>query len=165
MDITIKSLTRQGLTFCLLFLFLMVSLLPLWATLGVSPNFLSSLIYLWTVYRPDLSSRRLYIILGLVRDGLFGYPLGVSVFEILLIVSITNFLRRYIVGRSYWVVFLGYSLFSILSYSLIWCILSWVKGTLLTYEVVLRSVLLNLFAYPFMCQISVTIQKKIDSLN
>ena len=126
---------------------------------------MSILIYLWAVYRPDLTSRRLYIILGLTRDGLFGYPMGVSVFEILLIVSITNLLRRYVVGKSYWIIFSGYGVFSILSHSLLWGILSWVKGTVLPYEVVIKTTLLNMLIYPVMCQLSIYMQRRIDSLG
>lgn len=162
---TFKLITQQALILIFFLGLLMANLLPAWSLLGVAPNFMSVLVYLWTVYRPDLTSRQLYIILGLIRDGLFGYPLGVSVFEILLIVSITNLLRRYVLGKSYWVIFLGYGIFSILSHSLIWGILSWVKATILPYEVALKTTLLNLLIYPLMCQISIYMQARIDSLN
>lgn len=162
---TLTLISRQGIILLFFFGLLMANLLPMWSLLGVAPNFMSVIIYLWAVYRPDLTSKRLYIIFGLVRDGLFGYPLGMGVFEILLIVSITNLLRRYILGRSYWIVFLGYGVFSITSHSLNWLILSWVKGTLLPFEVVLKTTFLNLLIYPLLCQISVSMQKRIDSLD
>lgn len=165
MSETLRLITRQAFIFLFFLFLLMLNLLPAWSFLGVFPNLLSVIIYLWAVYRPDLTYRRLYIMLGLIRDGLFGYPLGVSVFEILLIVGITDAVRRYVLGRSYWVIWLGYGLFSIISNTLIWGLLSWVKGTILPYTVALNTTLVNLLIYPIMCQLSIMVQRQFDALD
>lgn len=160
-----RIICQQGLIFSFLLILLMLSLLPCWSYLGIIPNFVSVILYLWTIYRPDLNSRRLYIVLGIVRDGLFGYPLGLSIIEILLLVSTTNLLRRYILNKSYWIVYAGYGIFISLSHLFIWATLSCLKGVMLPFDVVINSSIFNILSYPLFCHLSVPLQNRIDSLG
>lgn len=162
MSISARDICQQGVILSFLLVFLLLSLLPCWSYLGIIPNFISVFLYLWTIYRPDLNSRRLYVILGIVRDGLFGYPLGLSIVEILILVSITNLLRRYILNKSYGVVYLGYAVFIASSHFFTWATLSCLKGTLLPYEVAINSSIFNILSYPFFCQLSIPLQNRVD---
>lgn len=161
----LQLMTRQVFIFLFFVFLLVVNLLPIWSSLGVLPNFLSAIIYLWAVYRPDLTYRHLYVALGIVRDSVFGYPLGVSVFEILLIVGIADFLRKYVLGRSYWIVWAGYGVFSFISSFVLWGLLSWVKGVILPVDVALKTTCVNLLMYPILGQVSLFAQKQFDSLK
>ena len=92
-----------GITLTSFLSLVLLSLLPHWSKLGFCPNFLSMLLYLWILYRPDLISTRLIAIVGLLRDSLFAYPLGISVIELIMLQTVTQMLRWLVVGCSFWV--------------------------------------------------------------
>jgi rod shape-determining protein MreD len=143
----------------------LLGVMPLWQKIGVVPNFGSVVIYLWTIYRPDLMSRRLFVILGICRDATMGYPIGIGVLELILVVSITRLFRRYVLQKSFWTVFWGYAVFTTLSNCLFWLILSATKGYILPFTGALKPILFNLLAYPILCEVSLTMQQKIDGMR
>lgn len=71
--ITLRKYAIEG---CFLSSLILLEVLPFWKKLGVVPNFLSIVVYLWALYRPDLMSRSVFIFLGICRDAMMGYPLG-----------------------------------------------------------------------------------------
>lgn len=144
---------------------LLLSLLPFWQKIGAAPNFLSVVIYLWAVYRPDLMSMRLFIILGICRDALLSYPLGVSVLQFILLITLTQALRKYVLDRSFWIVFCGYALFTLVNNFAFWGILSLTKGHFLPLTGALSPILIDFLAYPLMCQVSLAMQHKLDNLR
>ncbi len=161
----ILNFRRLATAFFFLSGLIMVSLLPFWREIGVVPNFISVVVYLWTIYRPDLVSRKLFILLGICRDATMGYPIGVSVLELLLIISLTSPFRRFVIEKNFRIVFIGYVLFTTLSNCLFWLILSATKGYLLPFTGALKPIIFNLLAYPLMCQISLHMQQRIDRIK
>ncbi len=162
-----KILSFRRLIVAFLFLsgLLLISLVPFWKDIGVVPNFISVVVYLWTIYRPDLVSHKLFVVLGICRDATMGYPIGVSVLELLLIISITRPFRRYVLDKNFRIVFVGYVIFTALSNCLFWVILSATKGYLLPFTGALKPIVFNLLAYPILCQLSLSMQQRIDRIK
>lgn len=151
--------------FLFLFGLLLLSLIPIWHDLGVVPNFLSVVIYLWIIYRPDLVSLKSFILLGICQDAIMGYPIGVGALEIILLLSIAQPFRRYVLKKNFWVVLLGYAVFTTFNSFLFWLILSTTRGHLLPLTGAIKPIVLNILSYPVLCQLSLNIQQKINKLK
>jgi rod shape-determining protein MreD len=164
-DEKIEVVRRLIIEFLFLSSLMLLTLLPLWKDLGVVPNFMSVVIYLWAIYRPDLLSRRLFIVLGICRDAMMGYPIGVGVLELLLMISLTKSFRRYVLEKKFGAIFWGYLLFTTLSNGLLWGLLSAMRGHFLPFMGALKPILLNGLAYPILCRLSFSVQQKIDALK
>lgn len=139
-----------------------ISILPIWPAIKVCPNFLSGIIYHWLIYRRDLVSIRLFFVSGLFRDALFSYPLGVCVCELSLMFLITLFLRRRILGQSFAVSYIGYGIYCIFSYGILWVLLSLDQSDWLSLTGALPSLLFNMMAYPAICRVSFYLQRVLD---
>ena len=142
---------------------ILLGLFPFWKSLGVVPNFLSIVVYLWTLYRPDLMSRRMFILLGICRDAVMAYPLGIGILELVIISMIAKLFRRYVLERGFWVVFSGFILFTVIDNFLLWGILSWTKNQVLPTSGAIRPILVNILIYPMMSLVSLKIQHIIDT--
>lgn len=151
-----------GLTLVLFLGLTLLSFIPFWSFFGFCPNILSSLIYLWFLYRPDLLSTRLIITIGLFRDSLFAYPLGVSVIELLLLQAVTQTLRWLVVGHSFTVTYISFALFSISNQVLLWGLLSWTHGDWLPINGALKASQFNILIFPIVSMLSIQIQKTLD---
>lgn len=155
----------RTIEFLFLFGLLLLSLIPIWHNLGVAPDFLSVVIYLWIIYRPDLVSLKLFILLGICQDAIMGYPIGVGVLEIILLLSIAQPFRRYVLKKNFWIVFLGYAVFTTFNSYLFWLILSATRGYLLPLTGSIKPIIFNILSYPVLCQLSLNIQQKINKLK
>ncbi|WP_156962079.1 hypothetical protein [Candidatus Paracaedibacter symbiosus] len=119
-------------------------------------------LYLWLVYRPDLIQLRGLILVGLFQDALYGYPLGISIFEILLLYALIQAFRRYILQESFGFIFAGYAAYLLIYSHMKWFILSYFKGEWLSYTPLLKFMGFSLLIYPAVCSLSLAIQKYID---
>lgn len=164
-SIDVWVIKRYLVEFMFLSGLLLFGLFPIWQKIGGVPNSLSVVIYLWTIYRPDLMSRRLFVVLGICRDAAMGYPIGIGVLELILVLSIARPFRRYVLAKSFWIVFLGYVAFTALSNILFWLILSATKGYMLPFVGAIKTIIFNVFSYPILCNLSLEMQQKIDSMK
>ncbi len=142
---------------------ILLAILPFWKTLGVVPNFLSIVIYLWTLYRPDLISRRLFIILGICRDGIMGYPLGVGIIELMIVSMIARIFRRYVLEKGFWTVFLGFVVFTFLNTLLFWSVINLSNEGGISIISTVRPILANMLFYPIISLLSLKVQHLIDT--
>jgi rod shape-determining protein MreD len=158
----VVNIRKCFIEFCFLSSLILLGVLPFWKKLGVVPNFLSIVIYLWTLYRPDLMSRRIFIILGICRDATMGYPLGVGIIELMMISCVVNLFRRHVLEKGFWAVFLGFMLFTVMNTLLFWGVLTLAKGGMLPLSRIIRPILANILFYPIMSILSLKIQRLID---
>jgi len=160
----IKKINLKAIVvFCLLMMLVFLPLIPGWSSLGFSPDFLVMMLYLWLVYRPDLIQFPGLVIIGLIQDGLYGYPLGISIFEIMLLLLFTQFLRHFILHRSFGFIFAGYVAYLLIHSTIEWIILSCFKHEWLSLMPMLKVTIFSLLVYPVVCHLSLSIQKYIDS--
>lgn len=158
-----SSLNFKFLVAPVLFLGLVLfSFLPVWGYLGFCPNFFIMVLYLWLIYRPDLIQLPSIVFVSLIQDGLYGYPLGVSLIEILPLFFFTQYFRRLILQKSFGSVFCGYVGYLIIFSLTRWGILSFFKGQWLPIFPLLQSVGFSLLVYPLVCHLSIALQKYID---
>ncbi|MBX3486467.1 MAG: rod shape-determining protein MreD [Candidatus Paracaedibacteraceae bacterium] len=158
--ITFRKYAIEG---CFLSSLILLEVLPFWKKLGVVPNFLSIVVYLWALYRPDLISRSVFILLGICRDAMMGYPLGVGIIELMVISMVVSLFRRYVLEKGFWAVFLGFVLFSIMDTVLFWSVLSLAKMEALPLSGIIRPIIANILFYPIISLASLKIQQLIDS--
>lgn len=142
---------------------IVLAIFPFWKSLGVVPNFLSIVIYLWTLYRPDLISRRLFIVLGICRDGIMGYPLGVGIIELMIVSMIAQIFRRYVLEKGFWTVFLGFMVFTFLNNLLFWSVINLSNEGGISILSMARPILANMLFYPIISLLSLKVQHLIDT--
>ncbi len=147
---------------CLLVALSLISFLPIWTHLGFSPNFFVMVLYLWLIYRPDLIQFWGLMMVGLIQDGLYGYPLGISILGILQLIFFAKIFRKLILRKSFGFVFCGYIAY-LLVYSITkWAVLSIFKQEWLPVLPILNFIGFSILTYPVVCQISLSLQKYID---
>ncbi len=147
---------------CLLVGLSLISFIPVWTHLGFCPNFFVMVLYLWLIYRPDLIQFGGLMVVGLIQDGLYGYPLGLSIFGILQLIFFAKIFRKLILQKSFGFVFCGYIAY-LLVYSITnWGILSFLKQEWLPVLPILNFIGFSILTYPVVCQISLFLQKYID---
>ena len=69
-------------------------------------------VFYWTLYRPDLMPPVAAFVIGLLQDILGGLPLGVSACVLVGVHAAVNTQRRFFIGKSFAVVWLGFALVS-----------------------------------------------------
>ena len=141
---------------------ILISFIPIWTYLGFCPNFFVMVLYLWLIYRPDLIQSPSVVGVSLVQDGLYGYPLGISVLEILPLFLFTRLFRRLILHKSFGSVFCGYVVYLFIFSFTKWVILSLFKYKCLPVFPLLKLIGFSILVYPLVCQMSVALQKYID---
>lgn len=147
---------------CLFIGLSLISFIPLWTHLGFCPNFFVMVLYLWLIYRPDLIQFWGLMVVGLIQDGLYGYPLGVSILEILQLVFFAKIFRKLILQKSFGFVFGGYIAYLLVYSFAEWGILSSFKQEWLPIRPILNFIGFSILTYPVVCQISLFLQKYID---
>lgn len=162
--IFIKANLKAGVVLCLLLALVLFSFVPVWSNLGFCPNFFIIILYRLLIYRPDLI--RLYglAIAGLFQDALYGYPLGVSILEIMALYLFAQALKHFILEKSFGFIFAGYIAYLLIYSNMKWFILSCFKGEWLSYMPVVKFMVFSLLAYPLVCSLSLKIQRRLDVL-
>ena len=120
------------------------------------------MLYLWLIYRPDLIQFRSLVIVSLLQDGLYGYPLGISILEIMPLFLFAQIFRRLILQKTFGFVFCGYVAYLLVFSVAKWVILSCFKQEWLPGLPLLNLMVFSILAYPLVCQLSLGLQKYID---
>jgi len=75
---------RRFLVFSFLILLLCLTVLPIWQKIGIQPTLLLIILYHWSIYRSDLLSIEQLVLISLILDGTYAYPLGFSALRLLI---------------------------------------------------------------------------------
>jgi rod shape-determining protein MreD len=109
---------------CFLLLLFVVEALSFWGTLAWRPHFLLMAIYYGALYQPSRISVLSLVVVGLLRDGYFGFPLGQGSLIYMLTFIIIERQRVLWQERSILWDWLGFAVISSLATGLHWLILS-----------------------------------------
>ena len=120
--------------------------LPAYAT--VAPMFALMALYYWAVHRPDLLPFPMVFVLGILEDVLMGAPLGVHAFIFMIVLLLVSSQRRFLIGRSFWVLWWGFLIVAPLTALLEWALYSAVFGVLMPVEPTLFRTLMTMGAFP-----------------
>lgn len=162
-DSFIKNINFKFLVAPVLFIgLILISFIPIWTVLGFCPNFFVMMLYLWLIYRPDLIQFRSLLIVSLMQDGLYSYPLGISILEIMPLFLFAQIFRRLILQKTFGFVFCGYVAYLFVFSLAKWVILSCFKQEWLPGLPLFHLMVFSVLVYPLVCQLSLGLQKYID---
>jgi rod shape-determining protein MreD len=129
---------------------LYVTLLPLWQWIGIQPVLLLIVLYHWTLYRPDLLSLEQLVLLSLIQDGIYAYPLGFSALRLLIDYAFLATTRR-ILGRQGFIwIWGGFFLFVIIDAIIFTSLLSCVSAQWVNILPLIPSIIMTGSLYPLM---------------
>jgi rod shape-determining protein MreD len=100
-------------------------------------------------------------VLGLLQDSLVGLPLGVSACVLIAVHAAASTQRRFFVGKSFGVVWLGFAVVASLALALSWALTCIYYGALLAPDAVLFQTLITIGVFPILsrlllrCQLAV----------
>ena len=105
-------LARRLTPFALTLILVMISLVPLPVPgyARVVPLLPLIAIYHWTIFRPELMPTYAVFVIGLLQDALTGMPIGVNAMAFLVVYGVVLSKRRFFVGKSFVILWLGFAL-------------------------------------------------------
>lgn len=119
----------------------------------VAPSLPLMAIYYWVVLRPDLMPRTAVFAIGLIHDALSGVPLGVNALVFLLAHALLTSQRRFLVGKSFWLFWLGFVMLAPAAGVLIWLLMTLLRGTLVAPDAALFNMLMTIAVFPLLAWI------------
>jgi rod shape-determining protein MreD len=129
LDVLARRMAPVLMTLCLTIVNVMPSYLPGFARMA--PVLPLMAVYHWTVYAPGLMPAHMVFVAGLLFDLLSGAPLGVNALTFLLVYGVVLSQRRFIAGKSFLIVWLGFALVALGAAVVYWALTSVIHVTLL----------------------------------
>ncbi len=148
LDTLARKMTPFGLTVALVMLNVMPLHVPGMAR--VMPLLPLMAVYHWAVNRPQLMPAYVVFFIGLLQDTLTGAPLGVSAVVFLGVYGIIVGQRRFLVGKSFAVVWLGFALVAAGASAANWSIISIFHVTIVDGDALFFQYLLSLGIFPML---------------
>ena len=139
---------RRFLAFLFLLLAVCLSMLPLWQNIGVQPALFLIALYHWSVYRSDLLSVEQLVLISLIQDGIYAYPLGFSALRILICYALLMTQKRILSHQRFLWAWGGFSLFALLDILVYAILLSCVKREWTGFLPLMPAMLMTIGLYP-----------------
>lgn len=114
----------------------------------IAPMLALMSIYYWAIHRPDLMPLSLVFAVGLVHDALTGAPLGIHSLVFLVCHWMVLGQRRFLVGRSFVVLWWGFFMLMLLAAALDWVAFSAYFARVMPVEPVVFRTLLTVALFP-----------------
>lgn len=114
----------------------------------VLPAFGLVAVFVFSIYRPDLMPHWLAFLVGLVQDLVIGGPLGLNALLLLSVQGLCSSQRRFLAGRPFWLVWLGFSLVSLPAAVIQWLIACAYLVALLPFRDSLMQATVTLALFP-----------------
>jgi rod shape-determining protein MreD len=146
LDSLARRLTPFGLTVILVLAALVPSHVPEFAR--VVPALAMVAVYHWAIHRPRLLPAWSVFLLGILQDALSGTALGLNVLMLLTVYGLVIYQRRFFIGKSFAVVWLGFCLVGAITFAEAWLLMSAISLTLLDPASMLTQYLLTVGAFP-----------------
>ena len=148
LDIIARCITPFGLTVLLV----LINVLPMQVP-GLSrvmPLFPLMSIYIWAVHQPKLMPAYAVFLIGFLQDTLIGTPIGLHIFTYLVIYGTVVWQRRFLAGKPFSVIWVGFSLVAAGATIANWVILSLFYLVTIQAESLAFQYLLSLGAFPIL---------------
>ncbi len=146
----IDVITRNSLPVLFTILLIVINVLPLHIPgfARIVPVLPLIAVYHWSVYRPELMPPLAVFVIGVLYDILSGTPLGVNALVFLAVSGVVRFQQRFFVGRSFFVVWLGFAIVALGSGILSWVLVSVLSETLVEPKALAFQFILNFGFFP-----------------
>lgn len=147
-DLFARQLTPFGLTLCLLGLSLLP--MPVPGAKTVVPMLTVMAVYHWSVARPELLPAYAVFLIGLAQDMLSATPIGLFAVVLLLVHGIVLWQHRFLSGKSFWIVWLGFALAAAGGVLLGWIMAAMYYGSVPPLGALAAQYLVSLGLYPLL---------------
>lgn len=139
---------RRIIVFSLLVGVLCLTVLPIWQKIGVQPTLLLIVLYHLSVYRSDLLSIEQLVLISLILDGVYAYPLGFSALRLLIDYLLLLTQKRILYHQRFHWVWAGFSLFVVIDAFVFAVLLSFVKHEWAGILTLVPGIFLTIGLYP-----------------
>ena len=139
---------RRFLVFLFLISIIFLTILPMWNKIGVQPTLLLIIFYHWSIYRSDLLPLEQLVLLSLILDGLYAYPLGFSALRLLIDYTILITQRRILGHQRFHWVWVGFAVFVMVDAIVFGVLLSIVRHEWLSIFSLIPSMIFTICLYP-----------------
>jgi rod shape-determining protein MreD len=146
LDILTRLLTPFLLTLALVILNIIPLEIPGFSS--VVPLMPLMAIYHWAVYKSELLPAYAVFIIGLLQDIFSGVPIGVYTIVFLMVHGMVVWQHRFLFGKSFSIIWLGFSIVSAGAFLLIWILISLWNFNFLDLQAVFFQYLLTAAIYP-----------------
>lgn len=148
LDFAARRLTPFGLTVLLV----LINVLPIQVPgfSRVMPLLPLMSIFLWSVHQPGLMPAYAVFLIGLLQDILTGAPLGVNALIYLVAYGTVVWRRRFLIGKSFAVIWVGFSLVAAGGMALGWLLVSAFHGVMLAPDALAFQYILSLGVFPLL---------------
>ncbi len=121
--------------------------LPFYA--AIAPAFGLIAIYFWTTQRPELLPNSVACLAGLLQDILLGTQLGVFMLVFLVTRALVFNGRAAVLGRPFWVLWLGFGMVSISALMIAWTLVEILSGSNNGFGTVALTAVSPFVVFPF----------------
>ncbi len=152
---------RYSLPFVTTLLFMFISVVP-WPVpwLGpVAPPLGLITLYYWAIHRPDLFRPSMAFVIGLLNDVLNSLPLGLSALVFVAAHQLVLRQRRFFVGHSFFMMWVGFALMISVMLLIQWIVLSFYGWRLVPFLPVLMQDVLAIVIFPLPCCFLIYLQR------
>lgn len=146
LDTTARRLTPFALTVLLVLINVLPLQIPGFAR--IMPLLPLMSIYLWAVHQPNLMPAIAVFIIGMLQDILTGAPLGINIVSFLVVYGLVVRQRRFLIGKSFAVIWVGFSLVAAGAVLIDWALVSIYYSVLAEPEAMAFQYLLSLGTFP-----------------
>lgn len=148
----LDALARRLTPFALTLVLVVVSVVPLHIPgfARVAPLLPLIAVYHWAIYRPRLLPAFAVFVIGLLQDTLTGTPIGVNALVFIGVYGVVLSQRRFFAGKSFAVVWLGFTVVAAGAALSSWILVSVYNLTLVAPRAVLFQYLMTLGVFPLL---------------
>ena len=146
MDILARQLTPLMLTLVLVIINVVPLHIPGFSR--VAPLLPLIAVYHWAIFRPRLLPAYAVFLIGLLHDTLNGFPIGVSALVFLVVYGVVLSQKSFFIGKSFFILWLGFSLIAAGASVLSWLAVSLLNVTMVEPETVFFQYLMTLGFFP-----------------
>ncbi len=146
MDVLARQLTPSIFTLALVILNVLPLHIPGFSS--VAPLLPLMAVYHWAVFRPRLLPAYAVFLIGLLQDILTGAPIGVIALVFLVVYCAVLSQKRFVIGKSFFILWLGFSLIAAVAATINWLAVSILSATLVEPQTVFFQYLMTLGFFP-----------------
>ncbi|WP_417822071.1 rod shape-determining protein MreD [Terasakiella sp.] len=122
LDLWARNISPVGLSVVLILLSVIPTHIPGYGS--IVPQLALMGIFHWTVFRPDLLPIIAVFAIGILQDALSGAPMGLNTIVYLTVFGVVLGQRRFFLGKTFWVEWLGFSIIAAGAALQAWLLLS-----------------------------------------
>ncbi|MDH3335263.1 MAG: rod shape-determining protein MreD [Rhodospirillaceae bacterium] len=158
LDLVARNITPFIITMLLIIISAIPTRIPEFSY--IAPVLPLMAIYHWSIYRPDLLPAWAVFALGILQDALVGTPFGVSSLVFLAVHLVVLSQQVFFTGKSFAVVWIGFSMVSAAAFIMTWILVSIYFGQSTGLLGVFFQYLVTLGSFPVLTWILMVWQQK-----